>query len=119
VIPTERIDLLERVEKMRDSTLDGSHRASQQETHFLTIWDPYDSKHTQRSASFASARMLREQHHRHVRSQYHPRALPTESNTKSPRRPARSRARAAEEDARPAPTLSASPRALRPSPARR
>lgn len=71
-LPREEIDLLQTVPKLRDTTLDGAHRASMTEGHFLPIWDPYTSLHTKRSASFNSAVMLREQHHRHVRSQYHP-----------------------------------------------
>ena len=72
VLPREEIDLLQTVPKMRDTTLDGAHRASMTEGHFLPIWDPYVSMNAKRSASFQSAVMLREQHHRHVRSQYHP-----------------------------------------------
>lgn len=71
-LPREEIDLLQTVPKMRDTTLDGAHRASMTEGHFLSIWDPYVSQHRIRSASFASAGMLRESMHRHVRSQYHP-----------------------------------------------
>ena len=71
-LPSERIDLLETVPKLRDPTLDGAHRASMTESHFLPIWDPYISQHRIRSASFASAGQLRESMHRHVRSQYHP-----------------------------------------------
>ena len=71
-IPPEEIDLLQSVPKLRDTTLDGSHRASMTEGHFLSIWDPYYSIHRQRSASYTSAAMLRDQHQRHVRSQYHP-----------------------------------------------
>lgn len=71
-VPVEKIDLLQSVPKLRDSTLDGSHRASMNETHFLSIWEPYDSNHPDRSASFRSAVQLREAHHRHIRSQYHP-----------------------------------------------
>ena len=71
-LPREEIDLLQTVPKMRDTTLDGAHRASMTEGHFLPIWDPYVSMNAKRSASFQSAVMLREQHHRHVRSQYHP-----------------------------------------------
>jgi len=71
-LPREEIDLLQTVPKMRDTTLDGAHRASMTERHFLGIWDPYVSQHSTRSASFVSAGMLRESMHRHVRSQYHP-----------------------------------------------
>ena len=71
-VPTVPIDLLRSVPKLRDTTLDGSHRASMTENHFLTIWDPYDSLHKKRSASFTSAAQLRDAHHRHIRSQYHP-----------------------------------------------
>jgi len=71
-LPREEIDLLQTVPRLRDTTLDGSHRASQTEKHFLPIWDPYVSAHPIRSASFQSALMLREGMHRHVRSQYHP-----------------------------------------------
>lgn len=71
-LPREEIDLLQSVPKMRDTTLDGAHRASMTEGHFLSIWDPYVSQHSNRSASFQSALMLREGMHRHVRSQYHP-----------------------------------------------
>lgn len=71
-LPRVEIDLLQTVPKMRDTTLDGAHRASMTEGHFLSIWDPYRSQHAERSASFKSAAMLRESMHRHVRSQYHP-----------------------------------------------
>jgi hypothetical protein len=71
-LPVEPLDLLERVPTLRDATLDGSHRASQCENHFLPIWSPYDSIHPSRSASFQSANQLREAHHKHSRSQYHP-----------------------------------------------
>jgi len=71
-LPREEIDLLQTVPKLRDTTLDGSHRASMSEGHFLSIWDPYVSQHKNRSCSFQSALMLREGMHRHVRSQYHP-----------------------------------------------
>ena len=71
-LPREEIDLLQTVPKMRDTTLDGAHRASMTEGHFLQIWDPYVSQHRTRSSSFQSALMLREGMHRHVRSQYHP-----------------------------------------------
>jgi len=71
-IPEEPIDLLERVPSLRDATLDGSHRASMTEGHFLAIWNPYDSKHPKRSGSFQSAVQLREAHHRHIRSAFHP-----------------------------------------------
>lgn len=71
-VPMEEIDLLQSVPKLRDTTLDGSHRASMTEGHFLSIWDPYLSMHRNRSASYTSAAMLRDQHQRHVRSQYHP-----------------------------------------------
>ena len=71
-LPREEIDLLQTVPKMRDTTLDGSHRASMTERHFISIWDPYISQQRIRSASFQSAGMLRESMHRHVRSQYHP-----------------------------------------------
>lgn len=68
----EEIDLLQTVPMMRDTTLDGAHRASMTEGHFLSIWDPYLSQHPSRSASFKSAQQLRDSMHRHVRSQYHP-----------------------------------------------
>ena len=71
-VPVEPIDLTYRVDPLRDSTLDGSHRASMMENHFLSIWDPYDSMHKSRSASFKSSVQLRDAHHRHIRSQYHP-----------------------------------------------
>jgi hypothetical protein len=71
-LESETIDLLKTVPKMRDTTLDGAHRASMTEGHFLSIWDPYTSAHRERSRSFASAGMLRDSMHRHVRSQYHP-----------------------------------------------
>lgn len=71
-LPVEPLDLLERVPTLRDATLDGSHRASQCENHFLPIWSPYDSIHPSRSASYRSANQLREAHHKHTRSQYHP-----------------------------------------------
>jgi len=71
-LPREQVDLLQTVPKLRDTTLEGSHRASMTEGHFLSIWDPYVSKHHNRCASFNSALMLREGMHRHVRSQYHP-----------------------------------------------
>jgi len=71
-VPVEPIDLLQTVPKLRDSTLDGAHRASMTEGHFLSIWEPYDSVHKKRSASFTSAVQLREAHHRHIRSQYNP-----------------------------------------------
>jgi len=71
-LPPESIDLLQSVPKLRDTTLDGAHRASMTESHLLSIWDPYWSMHKKRSASFVSAGMLRESMHRHVRSQYHP-----------------------------------------------
>lgn len=71
-VPTQKIDLLQSVPKLRDTTLDGSHRASMTEGHFLEIWDPYDALHKTRSKSFQSAVQLREAHHRHIRSQYHP-----------------------------------------------
>jgi hypothetical protein len=71
-MPSESIDLLQTVPKLRDTTLDGAHRASMTETHFLTIWDPYDSKHPERSGSFQSAAQLREAYGRHVRSQFAP-----------------------------------------------
>ena len=71
-LPREEIDLLQTVPNMRDTTLDGAHRASMTEGHFLSIWDPYISQHRIRSASYQSASMLRDAAHRHVRSQYHP-----------------------------------------------
>lgn len=71
-IPVEPIDLLQTVPKLRDTTLDGAHRASMTEGHFLSIWEPYDSKHKKRAASFSSAVQLREAHHRHIRSQFNP-----------------------------------------------
>ncbi len=71
-LPRAKIDLLQTVAKMRDTTLDGAHRASMTEGHFLPIWDPYVSAHRDRSRSFQSSIMLREGMHRHVRSQYHP-----------------------------------------------
>ena len=71
-IPPEPIDLLQRVATMRDPTLDGSHRASMTEGHFLSIWDPYDSVNPSRSRSFQSAVQLRDAYHRHQRSQFHP-----------------------------------------------
>ena len=71
-LPREEIDLLKTVPNMRDTTLDGAHRASMTEGHFLSIWDPYISQHRIRSASYQSASMLRDAAHRHVRSQYHP-----------------------------------------------
>lgn len=71
-IPREEIDMLQTVRTLRDTTLDGAHRASMQETHFLSIWDPYISQQRLRSASFQSAGQLREAYHKHVRSQYHP-----------------------------------------------
>jgi len=72
IVPTTKLDLLERVATMRDPTLDGSHRASMTEPHFLQIWDPYDPKNQKAACSFQSAVHLREAHHRHIRSQYHP-----------------------------------------------
>ena len=42
------------------------------EKHFLQIHSPYDSETPARSASFQSGVMLRDNMHRHVRSQYHP-----------------------------------------------
>eukprot|EP00966_Prymnesium_polylepis_P220873 5108650-Prymnesium_polylepis.1 len=151
VIPVPHIDLLQTVPTHRDTTLDGAHRASMTEKHFLQaravasrpgfsgprsphrnkdggarrpmrtlgrvprpgdciasgrspnqsfctpptsdahrphrphvldrsplasvfsqIHDPYDSDKHQRAASFQSGYMLRENMHRHVRSQYHP-----------------------------------------------
>ena len=71
-LPTEHVDLLKTVATLRDTTLDGAHRASQTEKHFLTIWDPYVPVDAKRSASFQSALMLRDGMHRHIRSQYHP-----------------------------------------------
>jgi len=71
-IPTPSIDLLETVQTRRDTTLDGAHRASMTEKHFLQIHSPYDSETPARSASFQSGVMLRDNMHRHVRSQYHP-----------------------------------------------
>jgi len=73
-IPVPEIDLLQTVPTRRDTTLDGAHRASMLEKHFLQIHDPYDTTkdHHQRAASFQSGYMLRENMHRHVRSQYHP-----------------------------------------------
>ncbi|KAL1521141.1 hypothetical protein AB1Y20_022695 [Prymnesium parvum] len=66
------IDLLETVPVLRDSTLDGAHRASMTERHFLQIHDPYASKYPGRAASFQSGQMLRENKKRNVRSQYNP-----------------------------------------------
>jgi len=71
-IPPPPIDLLETVSIKRDTTLDGAHRASMTEGHFVQIHDPYASMHHERAASFQSGYMLRENMHRHVRSQYHP-----------------------------------------------
>ena len=71
-LPGETIDLLKSVEQRRDTTLDGSHRASMTEKHVLNIHNPYVSEEKVRAASFQSAGMLREGMHRHVRSQYHP-----------------------------------------------
>ena len=71
-LPSESIDLLQAVPNLRDTTLDGAHRASMTAGHFLSIWDPYVSAHPIRSASFRSASMLKDAHHRHARSQYHP-----------------------------------------------
>jgi len=71
-VPVEPIDLLQTVPKLRDSTLDGAHRASMTEGHFLSIWEPFDSMHKKRAASFQSAVQLREAHHRHIRSQFNP-----------------------------------------------
>ena len=71
-LPTEQIDLLQTVPKLRDSTMDGAHRASMTENHFISIWDPYISMNPERSRSYKSSIMLRDQKHRHVRSQYHP-----------------------------------------------
>lgn len=71
-LPPEQIDLLQSVPKMRDTTLDGAHRASMTERHMLNIWDPYASQHKIRSASFYSAGMLRDSMHKHTRSQYNP-----------------------------------------------
>lgn len=71
-LPSEEIDLLQQVPNLRDTTLDGAHRASMTEGHFLSIWDPYVSAHPIRSASFRSASLLKDAHNRHARSQYHP-----------------------------------------------
>ena len=71
-LPREELDLLQTVPKLRDTTLDGAHRASMTEGHFLSIWDPFVSQHRIRSASYVSASMLRDASHRHARSQYHP-----------------------------------------------
>jgi len=73
-IPVPAINLLETVATRRDTTLDGAHRASMCEKHFLQIHSPYDTEDVNhgRAASFQSGYMLRENMHRHVRSQYHP-----------------------------------------------
>lgn len=71
-IESTPINLLETVQMRRDTTLDGAHRASMTEKHFLQIHSPYDSHASSRAASFQSGYMLRENMHRHVRSQYHP-----------------------------------------------
>uniref|UniRef100_A0A7S2IYF6 Uncharacterized protein n=1 Tax=Haptolina brevifila TaxID=156173 RepID=A0A7S2IYF6_9EUKA len=72
VVPVEPIDLLQTVPKLRDTTLDGAHRASMTEGHFLSIWEPFESLQKKRAASFGSAVQLREAHHRHIRSQFNP-----------------------------------------------
>lgn len=51
-IPTPEIDLLERVSTLRDSTLDGAHRASMTEKHFLQARRA-DSSHQGHGSSHA------------------------------------------------------------------
>ena len=46
------------------SSLASSSRLVLSQGHFLSIWEPYDSVHKKRSASFTSAVQLREAHHR-------------------------------------------------------
>ncbi len=66
------LDLLEMVEPRKDTTLDGSHRASQTEQHLANIHNPWKSDYPERAASSTSGVMLRELMYRHTRSQYNP-----------------------------------------------
>lgn len=66
------IDLLQIVAPKRDTTLDGSHRASMTEQHFANIWNPFKSDFPERAASCTSGGMLREMMHRGTKSQFDP-----------------------------------------------
>jgi len=66
------IDLLQQVDPKRDTTLDGSHRASMTEQHFANIWNPFKTEFSERAASSTSGVLLRDMMHRHTRSQYNP-----------------------------------------------
>jgi len=66
------IDLLQQVAPKRDTTLDGSHRASMTEQHFANIWNPFKSDFPTRAASSTSGEVLRDMMHRNTRSQFDP-----------------------------------------------
>lgn len=66
------IDLLQIVARKRDTTLDGSHRASMTEQHFANIWNPFTSDFPERAASSTSGLVLRDMMHRNTRSQFDP-----------------------------------------------
>ena len=66
------IDLMQMVEPRRDTTLDGSHRASLTEQHLANIHNPWKSDHPERAASSTSGVLLRDLMHRHTRSGYNP-----------------------------------------------
>jgi len=66
------IDLLTLVEPRRDTTLDGSHRASMTEQHLANIHNPFKTEFPARAKSSTSGVLLRDLMHRHTRSQYDP-----------------------------------------------
>lgn len=66
------INLLTLVEPRRDTTLDGSHRASMTEQHLANIHNPFKSEFPARASSSTSGYLLRDLMHRHTRSQYNP-----------------------------------------------